>query len=332
MNDECWGYYANRRVLITGGLGFIGSNLARRLVGLGSQVLLVDSLVPDYGGNRFNIAGIEDRVTVNIADVRDPHAMNALVPGHDVLFNLAGQVSHLDSMADPFTDLEINARSQLFILEACRLHNPAIKIVYAGTRQSYGRPLYLPLDEEHRNRPTDINGVNKLAGEWYHLVYGHAHGLRTCSLRLTNTYGPRQLMKHSRQGFIAWFVRQAVEGREIQVYGDGQQRRDLTYVDDVVDAFLAAGASDAANGQVLNLGGQAPISLLELAHLIVEIAGQGSVRLIPWPDERRRIDVGDVYSSYELIQRTLGWQPQTPLRAGLTRMVQFYQEHRRHYW
>ncbi len=325
-------YYAKRRVLITGGLGFIGSNLARRLAALGSQVLLVDSLVPDYGGNRFNLAGIEDQVAVNIADVRDPYAMSALVPGYEVLFNLAGQVSHLDSMTDPFTDLEINARSQLFILETCRQHNPEIKIVYAGTRQSYGRPLYLPLDEEHRNRPTDINGVNKLAGEWYHLVYGQAHGLRTCSLRLTNTYGPRQLMKHSRQGFIAWFVRLALEGREIQVYGDGQQRRDLTYVDDVVDAFLRAGASDAANGHVLNLGGQAPISLLELAHLIVEIAGQGSVRLIPWPDARRRIDVGDVYSSYELIRRTLGWQPTTPLRAGLEQMIGFYQEHGRHYW
>lgn len=325
-------YYAKRRVLITGGLGFIGSNLARRLAALGSQVLLVDSLVPDYGGNRFNLAGIEDQVTVNIADVRDPYAMSALVPGYEVLFNLAGQVSHLDSMTDPFTDLEINARSQLFILEACRQHNPEIKIVYAGTRQSYGRPLYLPLDEEHRNRPTDINGVNKLAGEWYHLVYGQAHGLRTCSLRLTNTYGPRQLMKHSRQGFIAWFVRLAMEGREIQVYGDGQQRRDLTYVDDVVDAFLRAGASDAANGHVLNLGGQAPISLLELAHLIVEIAGQGNVRLIPWPDARRRIDVGDVYSSYELIRRTLGWQPTTPLRAGLEQMIGFYREHGQHYW
>ncbi len=325
-------YYAKRRVLITGGLGFIGSNLARRLVALGSQVLLVDSLVPDYGGNRFNLAGIEDQVQVNIADVRDPYAMNALVPGYEVLFNLAGQVSHLDSMTDPFTDLEINARSQLFILEACRQHNPEIKVVYAGTRQSYGRPLYLPLDEEHRNRPTDVNGVNKLAGEWYHLVYGNAYGLRTCSLRLTNTYGPRQLMKHSRQGFIAWFVRLAMEGQEIQVYGDGQQRRDLTYVDDVVDAFLRAGASDAANGHVLNLGGQEPISLLALAHLIVEIAGRGRVRLIPWPDARRRIDVGDVYSSYELIRRTLGWQPTTPLRAGLERMIRFYQEHGRHYW
>ena len=325
-------FYPHRRVLITGGLGFIGSNLARRLVDLGSQVVLVDSLVPEYGGNRFNLAGIEDRVQVNIADVRDPHAMNALVPGHDVLFNLAGQVSHLDSMADPFTDLEINARSQLFILEACRHHNPEIKIVYAGTRQSYGRPLYLPLDEEHRNRPTDVNGVNKLAGEWYHLVYGNAYSLRTCSLRLTNTYGPRQLMKHSRQGFIAWFVRLAVEGQEIQVYGDGQQRRDLTYVDDVADAFLRAGASDGANGQVLNLGGQEPISLLELAHLIVEIAGRGSVRLIPWPESRRRIDVGDVFSSYELIQRTLGWQPTTALRDGLAQMIRFYEENWQRYF
>ena len=318
-------FYRNRRVIITGGLGFIGSNLAHRLVGLGASVLLVDSLIPEYGGNRFNIAGIEHQVQVNIADVRDPHAMNALVPGADVIFNLAGQVSHLDSMADPFTDLEINARSQLFILEACRHHNPDAKIVYAGTRQSYGRPLYLPLDEEHRNRPTDINGINKLAGEWYHLVYHSAYGLRTSSLRLTNTYGPRQLVKHARQGFIAWFVRLAVEGRTIEVYGDGQQRRDLTYVDDVVDAFLRAGASDTVNGMVLNLGGQEPISLLDLARLVVEIAGKGGVQLIPWPENRQRIDVGDVYSSYDLIRQTLGWTPVTPLREGLERMISFYE-------
>lgn len=331
MTDAYLDFYRHRRILITGGLGFIGSNLARRLVELGARVLLVDSLIPDYGGNLYNIAGIEHEVQVNIADVRDPHAMNALVPGIDVLFNLAGQVSHLDSMTDPFTDLEINARSQLFILEACRHHNPQAKIVYAGTRQSYGRPLYLPLDEGHRNRPTDINGVNKLAGEWYHLVYHGAYGLRTCSLRLTNTYGPRQLIKHARQGFIAWFVRLAVAGQTIQVYGDGQQRRDLTYVDDVVDAFLRAGADDAVNGMVLNLGGQGPVSLLDLAQLIVELAGKGSVQLIPWPGNRQRIDVGDVYSSYELIRQTLGWQPTTPLREGLQRMIRFYQAAWREY-
>lgn len=330
MNDL--DFYANRTVLITGGLGFIGSNLARRLVDLGARVTLVDSLIPDYGGNRFNIAGYEERLCVNLADVRDPHAMRALVQGQDLLFNLAGQVSHIDSMTDPFSDLEINARAQLSILEACRHENPDIKVVYAGTRQQYGKPQYLPLDERHLQHPTDVNGVNKLAGEWYHIVYHTAYGLRTASLRLTNTYGPRQLMQHNRQGFIGWFIRLAVEGKEIQLYGDGRQLRDLNYVDDVVDAFLRVGASDASNGQVYNLGGDMPVSLYDLAHLLVEIAGQGSVRLVPWPEERKRIDIGDVYSSYAAIGAALGWRPTTPLREGLARTVAYYREHWPHYW
>jgi UDP-glucose 4-epimerase len=325
-------FYAGRPVLITGGLGFIGSNLARRLADLGARVTLVDSLIPDYGGNRFNIAGYEDRLRVNIADVRDPFSMRALVQGQEVLFNLAGQVSHLDSMEDPFTDLEINTRSQLSILEACRHENPTIKIVYAGTRQQYGKPDYLPLDEDHLQHPTDVNGVNKMAGEWYHIVYHTAYDLAATSLRLTNTYGPRQLTRHNRQGFIGWFVRLAVEGKTIQLYGDGSQLRDLCYVDDVVDAFLRAGASGAVNGQVYNLGGMAPISLLELANLIVEIAGTGRVELIPWPPARKRIDIGDVYSSYRRIEEALGWQPTTSLRQGLTCMIEYYQRHWEHYW
>ena len=325
-------FFEHKAVLITGGLGFIGSNLARRLVDLGAQVTLVDSLIPDYGGNRFNLAGYEARLRVNLADVRDPYSMRALVQGQDLLFNLAGQVSHIDSMNDPFADLEINARAQLSILEACRHENPTIKIVYAGTRQQYGKPDYLPLDENHLQHPTDVNGVNKLAGEWYHIVYHTAYGLRTTSLRLTNTYGPRQLMKHNRQGFIGWFVRLAVEGKEIQLYGDGRQLRDLTYVDDVVDAFLRAGATDATNGEVYNLGGQHPISLAELARLLVELAGGGSVRLAPWPADRKRIDIGDVYSSYAKIETALGWQPTTALREGLAHTVDYYRRHWSHYW
>ncbi|GIV69205.1 NAD-dependent epimerase/dehydratase family protein [Caldilinea sp.] len=323
--------YAGKKTLITGGLGFIGSNLARRLVDLGAQVTVVDSLIPDYGGNLFNIAGYEDRLRVNIADVRDPYSMRALVKGQDILFNLAGQVSHMDSMLDPFTDLEINARSQLSILEACRLENPEVRIVYAGTRQQYGRPRYLPLDEEHIQAPTDVNGVNKMAGEWFHMVYHTAYGLRTTSLRLTNTYGPRQLIRHNRQGFIGWFVRLAVEGKTIQIYGDGQQLRDLTYVDDVVDAFLRVGVSDVACGQVFNLGGQTPVSLLALAQLLVRLAGRGRVELVPWPEERKKIDIGDVYSSYARIQMTLGWSPTTPLEEGLRRMIEYYTEHWEHY-
>ncbi len=325
-------FYANKSVLITGGLGFIGSNLAQRLVDLDARVTLVDSLIPAYGGNLFNIAGYEERLRVNIADVRDPYSMRALVQGQDVLFNLAGQVSHLDSMEDPFTDLEINARSQLSILEACRHENPAIKIVYAGTRQQYGKPRYLPLDEDHIQAPTDVNGVNKMAGEWYHIVYHNAYDLAATSLRLTNTYGPRQLVKHKRQGFIGWFVRLAVRGETIQLYGDGSQLRDLCYVDDVVDAFLRAGASAETNGQVYNLGGPEPVSLLELSRLIIEIAGRGRVELVPWPPARKRIDIGDVYSSYARAEQALGWRPTTPLRAGLERMIEYYERYGEYYW
>lgn len=325
-------FYRNRTILITGGLGFIGSNLARRLVDLGARVTLVDSLIPDYGGNRFNLAGYEDRLQLNIADVRDPYSMRALVQGKDVLFNLAGQVSHIDSMTDPMADLEINARAQLSILEACRHENPTIKVVYAGTRQQYGKPDYLPLDENHLQHPTDVNGVNKLAGEWYHIVYHTAYGLRTSSLRLTNTYGPRQLMKHNRQGFIGWFVRLAVEGKTIQLYGDGQQQRDLTFVDDVVDAFLRVGATDETNGQVYNLGGLRPVTLYDLAHLIVALAGHGNVTTVPWPADRKKIDIGDVYSSYAKIEAALGWQPETTLQNGLAQTLAYYREHRQHYW
>jgi UDP-glucose 4-epimerase len=319
--------YAGRSILITGGLGFIGSNLSRRLADLGARVTVVDSLIPDYGGNRFNLSGYESRVCVDIADVRDPYSMRALVQGQDVIFNLAGQVSHIDSMTDPLTDLEINARSQLSILEACRYENPGVKIVYAGTRQQYGKPRYLPLDEDHLQAPTDVNGVNKLAGEWYHIVYHTAYGLRTTSLRLTNTYGPRQLIKHNRQGFIGWFIRQAVEGQTIELYGDGRQLRDLTYVDDVVEAFLLAGTSEEANGRVYNLGGTSPISLYELACTIVEIAGSGGVALVPWPEERKKIDIGDVYSSFSRIEAELGWRPGTPLREGLARTIDYYRQH-----
>src|SRR5215510_8688787 len=241
-------FYRGRRALVTGGLGFIGSNLCRALADLDATVMAVDSLLPDYGGNLFNLSGYEEKVRINIADVRG-HGMEYLVKDQEVLFNLAGQVSHLDSMTDPFTDLEINCRSQLSILEAVRKGNPDLKVVYAGTRQVYGRPLRLPVDESHLLNPTDVNGINKISGEFYHLVYHSVYGIRTCSLRLTNTYGPRQLIKHNRQGFIGWFIRQAVRGEEIQLFGDGQQRRNFNYVDDVVDALLRAGAMEAADGQ-----------------------------------------------------------------------------------
>jgi UDP-glucose 4-epimerase len=329
---EYRGFFRGRKVMVTGGLGFIGSNLAHRLVDLGAEVLLVDVLAPQYGGNMHNIAGIEDRVRVNVADVRTEWTMRHLVQGQEIIFNLAGQVSHLDSMTDPRTDLEINCRAQLTLLEACRQENPGVKVVYASTRQIYGRPTYLPLDEAHLVTPTDVNGINKAAGERYHLLYNDVHGVRACALRLTNTYGPRMLMSHGRQGFLPWFVRLAMEGREITLYGDGAQLRDFTYADDAVDAFLRAGADEAANGEALNLGGLRPHSLREVAELIVALAGSGSVTFVPWPPEKKAIDVGSAYSSHEKIERTLGWRPTVPLEEGLRRMIEYYREHRGHYW
>lgn len=324
--------FRDTRVLITGGLGFIGSNLARRLVQLGARVLVVDSLIPDYGGNLYNVADIRDEVTVNIADVRDESSMNYLVRGQDYIFNLAGQVSHIDSMRDPYTDLEINCRSQLSILEACRKNNPDVKIVYASTRQIYGVPDYLPVDERHLLHPTDVNGINTMAGEWYHIVYNNVYDIRACSLRLTNTYGPRQLVKHNRQGFVGWFIRQAIDGEKIKIFGTGQQRRDFTYVDDVVEAFLVAAARDDANGQVFNLGGLEPVSLVKFVQMLLELCPDASYEIVPFPEDRKRIDIGDYFGSYSKIRFALGWEPKVPLQEGLRRTVEFYRTNKQHYW
>jgi UDP-glucose 4-epimerase len=325
-------HFSGKRVMVTGGLGFIGSNLAHRLVSLGAHVLLVDSLIPDYGGNLFNVDGLQGKVRINIADVRDENGMEYLVQGEEYLFNLAGQVSHLDSMRDPMTDLEINCRSQLSILEACRRKNKDIRIVYASTRQIYGRPQHLPAREDHPICPTDVNGINKASGEKYHLLYHAIYGLRTTALRLTNTYGPRQLVKHNRQGFMGWFIRQAVLGEEISLFGDGEQKRDFNYVDDVVDAFLLAAISPQSEGAVYNLGASPPASLREVVELLLELAGtQGGFHIVAFPEERKRIDIGDFYNDYSKIRSALGWEPRVSLREGLRRTVDYYRRHIEHH-
>lgn len=324
--------YVGKRVLITGGLGFIGSNVAHALAGHCAELTLVDSLIPQYGGNLFNISGIEDHVRINIADVRDSSSMDYLVRGKDYIFNLAGQVSHIDSMADPFTDLEINCRSQLSILEACKKHNSDVKIIFAGTRGQYGRADKLPVSEDHPQRPTDVNGINKMAGEWYHILYNNVYGIRACSLRLTNTYGPRHHMRTSRQGVLSWFIRLAIDGKPIQLFGGGAQQRDFNYVDDVVEALLAAGASDAANGQVFNIGSGRPTSLREAAQLVVELAGTGSVEEVNFPADKQKIEIGNYYADCTRIKQTLGWEAGTTLREGVRRTIEFFRKNRLHYW
>jgi UDP-glucose 4-epimerase len=324
--------YAGKRVLVTGGLGFIGSNLAIRLVELGAEVSVVDSLIPELGGNRFNLAPVADRLSVYELDLRETEAVAGLVDGIDVVFAIAGNVSHVDSMRDPFADLDLNYRSQLSVLEAVRHHRPEARVVYAGSRQQYGRPRYLPLDEHHPLEAIDVNGINKTAAESATLLYHHVHGLQTCSLRLTNSYGPRMQMRHPRQGFISWFVRRAIDGEEIELYGGGGSLRDFNEVEDVVDAFLRAGAREAAVGEAFNLGHPEPLTIRQFAETLVEVAGSGSLTERAFPPDRAGIDIGSVFANYGKIRGLLGWEPRVALREGLALMVEYYRANHEHYW
>ncbi len=323
--------YRGCRAMVTGGLGFIGSNLARSLVHLEAQVTIVDSLVPGCGANRWNIHDIQSQVDLQEVDLQDSEAMSRLVRGQDCIFNLAGQVSHIDSMTKPLEDLEINCRSHLSLLEVCRRENPTARIIYAGTRQQYGRPLRLPVDENHPNNPMDVNGINKMAAEWYHRLYHEVYGLQTCSLRLTNTFGPGILIKHSRQGFISVFIRRVLDDETIQVFGDGSQLRDFNYVSDVVSAFLMAGDGRELGGETYNLGSTEVLSVLQIAEMMVRIGGRGRIEVVPFPDERKRIDIGSYYGNFEKIRKEFGWEPKVSVEEGIRHTLTFFQKYGEHY-
>ncbi|HVJ55080.1 MAG TPA: NAD-dependent epimerase/dehydratase family protein [Aliidongia sp.] len=317
------GVYAGAKVMVTGGLGFIGSALARRLVDLGAEVLVVDSLMPDYGGNPANLSGFRERLTVSPADLRDRAAIRALVPGQRFIFNLAAQIAHLASMTEPLVDLDINAAAQLALLEDCRALNPDVTIVYASTRQIYGRPDYLPVDEAHPVRPVDINGINKQAGEAYHLLYHRVYGMKTASLRLTNTYGPRMRIKDARQTFLGIWLRRVIEGGSFEVW-EGAQKRDLTYVDDAVEAFLMAAVTPACFGAAFNIGAPEIVTLEQLARLVIEAAGAGSFETKSFPAERKRIDIGDYWADDRRFRAATGWAPRVGLREGLARSLDYF--------
>ena len=322
--------YFKQKALITGGMGFIGSNLARRLVELGADVTILDNFDPDTGANSFNIADIHGQVRIVQADNSDEAGLKDAVEGQKYLFNLAGQMSHVGSMQDPFKDLNDNAVGQLKLLDVCRKTNPRISIVFAGTRQVYGRPKYLPVDEKHLLAPLDNNGVSKRAGEMYHIVYHHVHDMATCVLRMTNTYGPRMRIKDDRLTFIGWWVRQLLDGDEIQIYGDGSQVRDLNYVDDVVHALLLCACNPIARGKIYNVGGE-PVSLLNLARQMIDSYGSGKYAIVSFPENRKRIDIGDYYGDYSLIHSEVGWQPRISLRDGIQKLMDFYVQNKEHY-
>lgn len=325
-SDSRLAAYRGKRAMITGGIGLIGSALARRLVGLGAEVLLVDSMAPEAGGNFANIADIRDRVRVNIADIRDREALRHLLAGQDLLFDLAAQTSHMDSMTAPENDLAVNCTAQLQLLELCRAVAPAITIVHAGTRQIYGRPCYLPVDEKHPLHPADVNGVNKMAGEAYHLLFHDVYGLDTRSLRLTNVYGPGMRIKDARQNFLGIWLRRVLEGQAFELWG-GEQRRELLYVEDAVEAFLAAALTRGTAGLALNIGGEEPYTLLALAEALIRANGGGDFERREFPAERKKIDIGDFVTDDRRFRELIGWAPRTSLDDGLARSLDYYRRH-----
>ena len=323
--------FEGKKVLILGGLGFIGSNLAIKLVSLGAKVILVDSMLEQYGGNLANIAPIKDQINVNFSDIRDQHSLNYIVQGVDIIYSVAGQTSHIESMTDPITDLDINCRSQLSVLESCRKHNPKVKIVYASTRQLYGRPEYLPVDENHPVIPVDVNGINKLAAEMYYTLYSQVYGMKCVSLRLTNTYGPRQHLKGNKQGFAGIFIRKAINGEQIQIFGDGKQLRDFNYIDDVVEAFLLATNNEKLYGNVYNLGANRNYSLIDFVNFLKKLCSF-DISVIPFPSDHKVIDIGDYYGDYQLFHSLTGWQPKVELEEGLKKTVDYFRPRRKLSW
>jgi UDP-glucose 4-epimerase len=324
--------FRGKNALITGGLGFIGSNLAIRLVDLGVNVTVVDAMLPGYGGNLFNIREIEDKIHINFSDIRDVHSMNYLARNQDYVFHLAGQVDHILSLSDPYPDIDINIRGSAVVMEAVKVNAPNARIVYTGTRGQYGSTVDLPAREDAPMNPKGLYELSNLTAEKIILLYNDTHGLATTALRLTNVYGPRAQMQHSRYGVVNWFIRIALDKDTIKVFGDGRIKRDFLYVDDAIEAILLSAAREEARGEVFNVGRDTPSNFLELAKHVVEIAGTGSWEFAPFSPERAKQEPGDFYSDISKIRNRLGWEPKTNLETGLRATIDFYREHRNYYW
>ncbi len=324
--------FKNKEVLVTGGLGFIGSNLCIELVRLGARVTIVDNMLPRQGGNLFNIKDIAGEVTVNVSDVRNQLSMDHLVKGKDLVFHLAGQVNHVDSMKNPVQDLEINCLGTMVLLEALRHHNRDARVIFAGTRGEYGSSVKLPVDEDHPTNPKGIYAVTNLTAEKMVLVYDDIYKIRGSCLSITNTYGPRHQMAHDEYGVFNWFIRKALDDEEIPVFGDGRILRDFLYVEDLVDCMLKVAATDGAYGTVFNVGTGIPVSFFELAEKIVAIAGSGRTKFTEFTQERKEVEPGDYYADITRIKKITGWQPKTSLEEGIARTIDYYREHGGEYW
>lgn len=332
MTTDLYSNFKGKSVLVTGGMGFIGSNLAISLVEAGARVTILDSMIPDYGGNEYNLKPIKDEVRVNFCDIRDENAVNYLVRGQDYVFHLAGQVCHLMSLTNPFPDISINITGTAIVMEALRKYNPEAIVVYTGTRGQYGSAVSFPVNEEAPTNPKGIYEISNLTAEKIIKVYNDVHKIRSVLLRLSNIYGPRSQMKHSRFGVANWFVRLAMDNDEIQLFGDGSILRDFCYVDDTVEAILRSAVTQSAYGEIFNVGSDIPVSFKELVETIIDVAKRGSWKFAEFSPERKAQEPGDFYSDITKIEKLVGWRPTTTLSEGVKKTIDYYEDCRHHYW
>lgn len=325
-------FFRGRKILITGGLGFIGSNLAIKLVELDADVTLADSMLPLYGGNLFNIQPIKDKVHISFSDVRDKSSMNYLVQDKDYIFHLAGQVSHVDSIINPFMDVEINVMGTLSVLEACKRNNPEARLIFTGTRGQYGPSVKLPVDENAPTNPMGMYAITNLTAEKMILMYHNIHRIRGVCLRITNTYGPRHQMKHNRYGVLNWFIRLVLDNETIPVFGDGQILRDFLCIDDLVECLLMVATCEEAYGEIFNVGSGTGMNFLDLAKTIIKVARSGRYEFTEFSPERKAVEPGDYYADISKIRRLVGWEPKTAIEVGLKKTIEYYKQYRYHYW
>src|SRR3989338_4557962 len=324
--------FQGKNVLITGGLGFIGSNLAIQLVSMGAKVVLLDAMLPDYGGNLFNIAPVKDEVIINFGDICSEYTMDYLVKDKDYIFHLAGQVCHIMSLTNPFPDIDINIKGTAILMEACKKYNRDVKVIYTGTRGQYGSSVHLPVNEDAPTRPKGIYEISNLAAEHIIKVYNDIHGIRSIMLRLTNIYGPRAQMRHHRFGVVNWFIRQVLSGEMVKIFGNGKILRDFLYADDCVDAIIMSAENKRAFGEIFNVGIDKPTNFIELIDTIIKAAGQGDWEFAPFSPERKAQEPGDFYSDISKIKKIVGWQPRISLEDGINRTVEYYRKNKLWYW
>jgi UDP-glucose 4-epimerase len=331
-NQNIMATFKGKNILVTGGAGFMGSNLVIALVRAGAIVTVLDNMSPQQGGNLFNLQPVKDKITIDFSDIRDTLAVNQLVKGKDYIFHLARQTDHILSQTDPFPDIDINVRGTAILLEACKKYNPTVRLIYTGTRGQYGPAVKLPVSETAPTNPRGIYEITNLTAEKMVKVYNDVHNIRSICLRLTNIYGPRAQMKSNHYGVVNWFVRLVIDGQTIPVYGDGNLKRDFLYIDDAIEAMLRCSLTEKCYGEIINIGRDDPETFKELAEILVRVAKSGSWKFTPFSPERKAQEPGDFVSDITKIRKLTGWRPKTSLHNGLKKTIAFYRKNKTHYW